>query len=189
MRFRVLLTVSWCLCSCLCLSLGGCSGADRSGPASATPPPAAAVSGPVPALAQHRTGLRQALVVLHGWDERRARAWARQDESALRRLYLPGSEAAVADVALLRAYTRRGLVVRRLVTQVLDAVLLHRGERRLHLRVRERVAGGLVAAEDGTRPLGSSRPVVREVALRRTEGRWKVGEVSGSGRAPRGGSR
>ena len=65
-----------------------------------------------------RSELVDALEVLHEWDVRRARAWARADLDALRALYVRGSGAGRADVRLLRAYRARGLVVRRLVTQV-----------------------------------------------------------------------
>ena len=65
-----------------------------------------------------RADLVDALEVLHAWDTRRARAWAEADADALRALYVRGSAAGRADVRLLRAYAARGLVVRRLVTQV-----------------------------------------------------------------------
>src|SRR4051794_14158665 len=81
---------------------------------------------PVPAEAAPRPGLLAALDVLHGWDDRRAEAWAGADESALRSLYLPGSAAGQADVGMLRAYEQRGVVVRRLVTQVFAVRVLRR---------------------------------------------------------------
>ena len=51
-------------------------------------------------------------------EPRRSRAWAGSDERALAALYVRRSSAARTDVRLLRSYTARGLVVRRIVTQV-----------------------------------------------------------------------
>ena len=129
------------------------------------------------------------LAVLRAWDARRARAWSRSDEDGLRALYVPGSAARRADVRLLRDYRDRGLVVRRLVTQVFAVAVRHRGPEVLRLRVFDRVAGGEVVRRGRTEPLGSTRPVTREVVFRRVDATWRVAEVSGSERAPRAGPR
>jgi hypothetical protein len=136
---------------------------------------------PAPAQAGSRSGLVGALRVLHSWDARRAEAWAGSDVVALRSLYVGGSAAGRADVRLLRAYTARGCVVRRLVTQVFALDVLHGDRRTLRLRVFDRVAGGEVVCAGDAEALSSTPPVVRVVELRQTSGRWRVESVSGSG--------
>jgi hypothetical protein len=125
--------------------------------------------------------LLAASTVLHAWDARRESAWAASDTGALGSLYVRGSSTGAADVRLLRAYGARGLVVRRIVTQVFAVRVLHRGSTRMSLRVVDRVAGGLVRDGRQTRPLGTTRPVVRVIVLRRVAREWKVAEVSAKG--------
>jgi hypothetical protein len=127
-----------------------------------------------------RTELVDALEVLHGWDARRARAWAESDPDALRALYVRGSGAAGADLRLLRAYRARGLVVRRLVTQVFAVRVLRSDGSTLRLRVFDRVAGGDVLEHGHVVPLRSSRPVTRTITFRLDNGSWQVGAVTGS---------
>jgi hypothetical protein len=137
---------------------------------------------PVPADAAQRAALLGALDVLHGWDDRRAEAWAGADEVALRSLYVPGSAAGRADVAMLRAYERRGAVVRRLVTQVFAVRVLRRDPATVRLAVFDRVAGGEVVVDDVTEPLPSSAPAGRVITFRLWRGEWRVAAVSDSGR-------
>ncbi len=132
-----------------------------------------------------RQVLADALEVLHAWDARRARAWADVDPDALRALYVHGSVAGRADVRLLHAYEQRGVVVRRLVTQVFAARLQRRDAGTLRLSVFDRVAGGVVIHEGQTTALRSSRPVTRTITFRALDGSWRVSGVSGSGRVPR----
>ena len=142
-----------------------------------------------PVVASHaattRTHLVEALAVLHSWDGHRAGAWARADPDALRALYVSGSAAGRADLRLLRAYRARGLVVRRLVTQVFAVRVLRRTGSVLRLRVFDRVAGGEVLEHGTVVPLRSSPPVTRTITFRLDSGTWRVSEVSGSGRGPR----
>lgn len=133
---------------------------------------------PADSSAELRADVIGALEVLHHWDERRARAWAGSDELALRGLYVRGSAAARSDVRLLRSYTARGLVVRRLVTQVFGVRVLRREPGRLAIRVRDRVAGGLVDTGDRDVALPSTRPVTRRIELRRVGGSWRVVAVT-----------
>jgi hypothetical protein len=144
---------------------------------------------PVETTTSPRSEVADALDVLHIWDSRRARAWAEMDSGALRSLYVHGSEAGRADVRLLRDYAARGLVVRRLVTQVFAVGVLHRNSTTVRLRVFDRVAGGEVVHDGHTVALRSSRPVTRTVTLRRVAGSWHVAGVSGSVRGPRGAQR
>jgi hypothetical protein len=140
-------------------------------------------------VVERRAGLVAGLAVLHAWDARRARAWALSDAHGLRALYVRGSRAGQADVRLLRAYTARRLVVRRLVTQVLEVRVLERTPHTMTLRVVDLVAGGVVTRDDRARALGTTRPVRRTIVFRHADGRWQVESVSGSGRAPRAGPR
>lgn len=130
-----------------------------------------------------REGLAEALAVLRDWDGRRADAWAREDLAGLRVLYASGSGAGHADVRLLRAYRARGLVVRRLETQVLAAWVLSRTPRSMSLRVVDRVAGGEVWSRATARAstLASTPPVARTVVFRLLPDGWRVARVSGSG--------
>lgn len=139
--------------------------------------PPAAADGAAP----RSPDLRRALTVLHGWDEQRAAAWAGVDETALEALYVPGSAAARADVRLLRSYAARGVVVRRLVTQVFGVRVLAVSGDRISLRVLDRVAGGVAVDHGRALPLASSPPAVRRIDLVLHEGSWRVRAVSGSG--------
>ena len=136
-------------------------------------------------VATTRTELAETLAVLHDWDAHRARAWAQADPGALRALYARGSAAGRADVRLLGAYHARGLVVRRLVTQVFAVRVLTSDATSLRLRVFDRVAGGEVLEHGDVVPLRSSRPVTRTITFRLVTGTWRVSGVSGSGRGPR----
>jgi hypothetical protein len=140
---------------------------------------------PVAEAGSGTSELVAALEVLHEWDVRRARAWARGDLDALGALYVRGSGAGRADIRMLRAYRTRGLVVRRLVTQVFSVRVLHSDGTALRVRVFDRVAGGEVLDHGDVQPLRSSPPVTRTITFRRDAGDWRVAEVSDSVRAPR----
>jgi hypothetical protein len=132
-----------------------------------------------------RVDLVNALEVLHDWDAHRGRAWARADPVALSGLYTHGSRAGRADVQLLHAYRARGLVVRRLETQVFAVRVLRTTEAALRLRVFDRVAGGELLGHGKATSLRSSHPVTRTITFRLDGGTWRVDEISGSGRGPR----
>jgi hypothetical protein len=119
----------------------------------------------------------EGLAVLRRWDERRAAAYGSGDARALRRLYAPGSEAGVADVRLLRSYAERGLAVRDMVTQLLavEPVLLR--ERRLVLRVRDRLVGATATGRATEVALPADRPSTRVVTLERGATGWRVSAV------------
>lgn len=118
------------------------------------------------------------LALLHEWDARRADAWERSDDRALRRLYVPGSAAGAADVALLRRYRARGAVVRDLRMQVLGYTELARTPRLLRLRVTDRVASAeVVGAGIGAGPLPRDSARTRTLELRRLDGTWRMGRV------------
>lgn len=143
-----------------------------SGPASA---------GPVAVVAPQagRVGVAPAvgsLAVLRDWDRARSRAWARGDPRALARLYVPGSAAGRRDLAMLRAWSGRGLRVEGMRTQVLAVELRTRTARRLVLVVTDRLTGA-VAVSDGAgalarRALPRDGPTTRRLVFRRLAGRW-----------------
>jgi hypothetical protein len=118
-----------------------------------------------------------ALGVLRAWDRDRAAAYSSGDVAALRRLYVPGSEAGQRDVAILRSYAARGLVVRGLRMQRLRADVLDRRRDRLRLRVLERVAGGTVVSGTSRTALPTDRAGRRTVVLVRGAGGWRVASV------------
>jgi hypothetical protein len=79
------------------------------------------------------------VAVLTAWDRRRAAAYARADPAALRRLYRAGSRTGAADLAMLAAWTRRGLRVRALRTQLPAYVVGARRSGRFQVIVTERL--------------------------------------------------
>jgi hypothetical protein len=115
--------------------------------------------------------------VLAAWDERRAAAWARGDAAALSELYARGSRSGAADVRLLRAYTRRGLRVEGLTTQVLALRVVERSSRRLVLVVTDRVVSGSAVGGAAPVALPADRASTRRVVLVGQRGRWVVAEA------------
>lgn len=135
------------------------------------PAPSRAVDDPVTTRAE------QPRAVLAAWDRRRARAWAAGDVAALRRLYVGGSRAGSADVAMLRSYVGRGLLVRGLRTQLLALDVLRESPELIEVRVIDRVIGGTAVAGRRRLALPDDRASVREVLLRRVGGAWRVVEA------------
>ena len=119
-----------------------------------------------------------ALGILHAWDAHRARAYAAGRPQQLRELYVPGSSAGRADLALLRRYQRRGLRVAGMRTQVLSlAVLEHRSDL-WRLRVTDRLVGAVAVGHGGRTMLPRDRPSGHDITLMRAErGRWRVAGV------------
>jgi hypothetical protein len=124
------------------------------------------------------------LGVLERWDRQRAAAWAAGDVDALARLYTRGSSARLADVALLRQYAARGLVVRGMRMQLLRARVLVSRPRRLEIEVTDRLAGAIAvrlrpseeAAASWRLPVDAA--TTRELVLRRIGQRWLMARVS-----------
>jgi len=117
------------------------------------------------------------VAVLRAWDAARSEAWAAGDTGALAALYGSESGAGRRDVAMLRAYVRRGLVVEGLGTQVLEVRELRRGDELLVLDVTDRVSGGTVVGRGVRRALPRDTVSRREVELRRRGKEWRVVEV------------
>lgn len=119
-----------------------------------------------------------ALAVLHGWDRRRAAAWATGDQAALARLYARGSSTGRRDVHLLRRWTRRGLRVTGLRQQVAALRVTRRGGGRLVVVVTDRTVGGTAVGAGRPRALPSGAWTTHRISLVRANGRWRVAEVS-----------
>jgi GAF domain-containing protein len=121
--------------------------------------------------------------VLRAWDAARADAFADGDVAALRSLYVEGSGAGTADIALLRAYLRRGLWVEEMRMQLLAVEVLREERRLLRLRVTDRLAGAVAAGEETSVDLPRDAASTRILELRRTAGgRWQVASVRESAR-------
>ena len=115
--------------------------------------------------------------MLRQWDAQRAEAWACGDPRQLAALYTPGSVAGRHDVAMLRSWAARGLVVRRLRTQLLAVHQLARTRSTWTLRVTDRAVGGLAVGPGVRRPLPRDGATTRIVRLRLVDGAWRVGSV------------
>lgn len=115
--------------------------------------------------------------LLRTWDAARARAWARGDPRRLTRLYAPGSTAGARELAMLRAWTARGLRVRDLRTQLLSVREVARTSTTWALWVTDRLVGGVVTGPGTRRPLPRDGPSTRTVLLRLVHGSWRVAAV------------
>lgn len=144
----------------------------------ATPPGARGTYREAPAVSKESTRIEaQAADVLRDWDRRRAAAWASGDAGALAALYVPGASAGRADVAMLTAWTARGLAVDELTTQLLAVQVRARGRSRWVLRVRDRVTGAVAAGAGRAQPLPGGTTSERDVVLRMVGGDWLVASV------------
>ena len=117
------------------------------------------------------------LDVLRAWDERRAEAWSRADPAALGALYAAGSVAGRRDVAMLRAWTARGLRVRGMRMQVLALDVVLRHPHRLVLGVTDRLARAHAVGPGVRYDLPRDAPSSHTVELVRVAGRWRVAAV------------
>lgn len=117
--------------------------------------------------------------VLRDWDRRRAAAYARGSVRALRSLYVPGSRAGTADVAMLREYRAHGLRVTGMRMQLLRVEVLGRTTHRWVLRVTDRLHGAVAVGETVSAVLPRDRASTRTITFRRSErdGRWRVAAV------------
>ncbi|HEY0891229.1 MAG TPA: hypothetical protein VGE38_16630, partial [Nocardioides sp.] len=95
----------------------------------------------------------------------------------LRGLYRPGSTAGRADVAMLRAWTGRGLRVQGLTTQLLAVSVVEESRSRWLLRVEDRVTTAVAVGEGVRHDLPAHRPRVSVIELVAVGGAWRVGSV------------
>ncbi|GAB3260796.1 hypothetical protein [Nocardioides dilutus] len=119
----------------------------------------------------------EAAAVLAAWDADRSAAWAAGDVRRLRSLYTPGSVAGERDIAMLRRWLERGLIVTDLRTQVLALRELRRSSDHWVLEVTDRLVDGLARDGTTTRRLPADSATTRTVALRLVGGRWLVSSV------------
>jgi hypothetical protein len=123
-----------------------------------------------------------ALGVLRDWDRARARAFARDDETALAALYVAGSRTGLADQRVLAGYRERGLRVIRMTTQVLAAAVLREQPARIEMVVTDVLADAAAVDADGSRwALPHDRPTTRRVVFVRSRDRWLVAEAYPAG--------
>lgn len=122
-------------------------------------------------------GPPEAVAVLHGWDQRRAAAWAAGDPGALRRLYTARSPAGAADLAMLRAWERRGLRVEGLRMQLLSVSVRVNAGRRLVLVVSDRLAAAVAVGDGVRRALPRDAVSTRRLVLVRRAGEWRVAQA------------
>jgi hypothetical protein len=120
----------------------------------------------------------EALAVLSAWDAHRAAAWAAGDARRLRALYTPGSVAGQRDVAMLRRWAARGVVVRGLVTQVVSLREVARSPDTWVLAVTDRLAGGTAVGRRASWRLPGDAATAHTVTLRRTGPGWRVSAVA-----------
>ena len=120
----------------------------------------------------------EALGILRAWDVRRARAWAAGDVHALDRLYTPRSRTGAVDLAMLRSYLRRGLVVEGMDTQVLAADVRASDATHLTLVVTDRLATATAVGAGTSQRLPRDRASNHTVELLKTGDAWLVDEVT-----------
>jgi hypothetical protein len=134
----------------------------------------------IPSAGVRRLSTAEALAVLHAWDAARARAYAAGDSRALGSLYAPTSGTGAADLARLRAYTRRDLRVSGLRMQVLDFEVLRQRRQLLELRVTDRIQAATVVGSQRRWTLPRDQASGWTMVLRAFEGtgRWQVTSVS-----------
>ncbi len=131
-------------------------------------------SGPSEATASDRG----AAALLRAWDVRRARAWAHGDRAALARLYVPGSSAGRHDLAMLSAWSERGLMVRGMRMQLLAVRVRSRAADRLVLDVTDRLDRAVAVGPSGRTNLPGDTATTRTIVLRRLAGGWRVAGVA-----------
>lgn len=117
------------------------------------------------------------LAALRTWDAGRARAWASGDVEALRSLYTETSAAGERDASMLRRWSRRGLRVEGMQTQVLAARVVERSPDRVVLVVTDRLARAVAVGGGRRVVLPGDAPTTRRVTLRLGGSGWRVASV------------
>ncbi|MXG90596.1 hypothetical protein [Nocardioides flavescens] len=162
----------------LCLALVGVVACAVSAVGLLRPEPVPrAVVRPVAAEVAVQPAEAPAAQVLREWDAARAAAWAAGDLDALAALYVPGASAGRRDVAMLRAWVERDLVVTGMSTQLLAVRELRRTPDRWRLEVTDRLAGAVAVGGGVEQPLPSDAATTRQVELRMRDGTWLVASV------------
>jgi hypothetical protein len=120
----------------------------------------------------------EALRLLRDWDRGRSAAYARGSAPQLRALYVPGAAVGAADLRVLHGWTRRGLRVSGMRTQVLALSVLGASPERVSLRVTDRLTGAVARGRGGRVLLPRDRASTRELTLvRGGDRRWRMAAV------------
>lgn len=119
-----------------------------------------------------------AVDVVRAWDAHRSQAWASGSLADLEGLYVDGSKAGRRDVAMLRAYVDRGLVVDGLAVQLISVEEVRRGAESLVVDVTDRVHGGTVVGDGVEQALPRDGADTRRLVFRLVEGQWVVERVA-----------
>lgn len=123
-------------------------------------------------------GTAEALRLLRDWDRGRSAAYARGSAPQLRALYVPGAAVGAADLRVLHGWTRRGLRVSGMRTQVLALSVLGASPERVSLRVTDRLTGAVARGRGGRVLLPRDRASTRELTLvRGGDRRWRMAAV------------
>lgn len=118
-----------------------------------------------------------AVEVLRRWDARRANAYAAGDVRALRGLYV--ARAGTPDLAVLRAYLRRGFRVQGMSMQLLGVRVLVATGSRVRLRVTDRLVGAVAvrAGERHALPRDTAGTRVVELSRAGPHRAWRMSSV------------
>jgi hypothetical protein len=115
--------------------------------------------------------------VLDRLDRRRELAYASEDPTLLRTLYVSGSPVLRHDLAMLRAYAERGVRLTGVRLRSLDARLVGRSGPYVRLRVVDRLERPMAHGAGGAVRLPRDRPTSRVIVLRDLAGGWRIAAV------------
>jgi hypothetical protein len=115
--------------------------------------------------------------VLDRLDRRRELAYASEDPTLLRAIYVSGSPVLRHDLAMLRAYAERGVRLTGVRLRILDARLLGRFGRCVRLRVVDRLERPMAHGAEGAVPLPRDRATSRVMVLRGVASGWRIAAV------------
>ena len=115
--------------------------------------------------------------VLDRLDRRRELAYASEDPTLLRAIYVSGSPVLRHDLAMLRAYAERGVRLTGVRLRTLDARLLGRFGQYVRLRVVDRLDRPTAHGADGAVRLPRDRATSRVIVLRDVADGWRIAAV------------
>ena len=116
--------------------------------------------------------------VLDDLDAARNAAYVNSEPARLEQVYTPGSPELAADRQVLAAYAARGLRVDRVSLQLLRVQVLQEKPDGVRLRVVDVLRPVRVRTDDGGwRDLPRDEPTVRTIALRLTQGGWRIARI------------
>ncbi len=131
---------------------------------------------PAPAI-QARAARPDWPAVLDRLDRRRQRAYAAADPALLRSVYVSGSPVLRHDLAMLRAYSERGVRLTGVRLRTLDLTPLDRSGRYVRLRVVDQLDRPVAHGEGGAVRLPRDRATARVIVLRDAVDGWRIAAV------------